>query len=295
MIKLKYSEPQPARLDHFVTQQVPQLNRSFVKKLCEQQKVLHNGHAVTKSGATVRQDDTVEVNVNINELSQTQPINLPILYEDDDCIVIDKPAGILTHSKGQFNPEGTVATFIQPKLRELKGERAGIVHRLDRVTSGVIICAKHPAAMQWLQKQFSQRKTKKTYTAVVAGVPEPKEAIIDIPVERNPKKPKAFYASSTGKPALTHYRIVKEGALYSLLELKPETGRTHQLRVHMAYIKHPIFGDELYGAKPADRVYLHAHQLEITLPNRQRKVFTSPVPKSFARVIDDGTINQPTD
>src|SRR5262249_28394801 len=138
-------------------------------------------------------------------------ISLPIIYEDNDVIVIDKPAGILTHAKGALNTEATVASFIESKLAEdlPKNNRAGIVHRLDRATSGVIITAKHDKALKWLQKQFSTRKTKKLYLAIAEGELEPAEAIIDAPIARNPRKPQTFYVSPIGKPAQTEYKLLK--------------------------------------------------------------------------------------
>lgn len=167
----------------------------------------------------------------------------------------------------------------------MEGNRAGIVHRLDRATSGVMIVAKTPAALSWLQKQFSQRKAKKTYLAIVAGTMREQEAVIDMPIERNPKAPATFRVGANGKHALTHYRVLQTGNSYSLLELKPETGRTHQLRVHLQQLGHPIVGDTLYGGKTAERLFLHAHQLEITLPNRERKTFASPMPDIFKRTM----------
>ena len=126
---------------------------------------------------------------------------MPIIFEDANCLVINKPVGVLSHSKGAYNPEATVATFIEPKLSGMIGDRAGIVHRLDRATSGVMICAKTPEALSYLQKQFSQRKVKKTYYAVIPGQLEPEEALIDIPIERDPQNPKTFRASQTGRTA----------------------------------------------------------------------------------------------
>jgi RluA family pseudouridine synthase len=148
-----------------------------------------------------------------------------------------------------------------------------------------MIGAKTPEALSWLQKQFSTRKVKKTYMAVVSGHLRTEQAIIDMPIERNPKKPQTFRAGSNGKPAVTEYKVLRAGDKYSLLELKPTTGRTHQLRVHLAQIGHPIAGDTLYGGPEADRLYLHAQSLELTLPDKTRKVFTVPVPAEFSGVI----------
>jgi 23S rRNA pseudouridine1911/1915/1917 synthase len=273
------------RLDLRVVEQVPTLTRSYAVKLIEDGKVTVNGEVVTKAGYKMREGDMVVVSHDEELFKQIPTIELKILYEDDDCVVIEKPVGLLTHSKGAFNPEATVATWLRGRLRSMEGERAGIVHRLDRATSGVMICAKTPEAHSWLQKQFAQRKTKKSYSAVIAGHLAEPEAVIDMPIERNPKKPQTFRVGANGKSAITHYITVKVNDTLSLMELKPETGRTHQLRVHMSHLGHPILGDELYGGKPADRLYLHAHSLEITLPSRDRKVFVSPTPQNFNDVV----------
>ena len=272
------------RLDKFLAEQLPTLSRASIAKLIEQGKVRIDGE-IPKASYTIRLKDHITVEHDENSVRAIPQIKLPILYEDDDCMVIDKPAGVLTHSKGAFNPEATVATFITPKLHGLDGERGGIVHRLDRITSGVIICAKTPDALSWLQKQFSQRKTKKTYRAVVEGRLTPQKAIIDMPIERNPKQPQTFRVGAHGKPAQTAYTVIATNGTFSLVELKPITGRTHQLRVHLRHLGHPIVGDTLYGARSAVRVYLHAQNLEITLPNRQRHVFTSPMPSEFSKLV----------
>lgn len=271
------------RLDVYLAANVRQLSRSYIQSLINQGKVLVNGSVANKAGFALRTQDSVSVEV---DLEQAVPsIRLKVIYEDEDCMVIDKPTGVLTHSKGSFNPEATIASFVAPKV-DLSGDRAGIVHRLDRVTSGVIIVAKSAEALRWLQKQFSERKTKKTYIAVVGGVLDPVEAIIEAPIARNPKKPQSYIVSVDGKSAVTRYKILKSGSHNSLVELHPTTGRTHQLRVHMSYVGHPIVGDELYGGAASDRVYLHANQLEITLPSRVRKVFTSPIPASFEQKVE---------
>ena len=212
-------------------------------------------------------------------------IELPIVYEDDDCVVINKPTGLLAHSKGAFNPEATVASWLRSHVQGLEGERAGIVHRLDRATSGVMIMAKTPEALSWLQKQFSQRKVKKVYTAIVQGKLQPEEAIIDMPIERNPKRPQTFRTGINGKPAQTEYKVVAVQHGRSLVVLQPRTGRTHQLRVHLLQLGHPIVGDSLYGGPEGKRLYLHATSLELTLPNRERKVFKVDVPDSFQELL----------
>jgi len=145
-----------------------------------------------------------------------------------------------------------------------------------------MICAKTPEALSWLQKQFATRNVKKTYAAVISGQLSPEEAIIDMPIERNPKAPATFRVGPQGKHAKTAYKTVQTSQKYSLVELKPETGRTHQLRVHLNHLHHPIVGDSLYGGEAADRLYLHAEKLEITLlKDHERKVFEVPIPKQF--------------
>lgn len=272
------------RLDQYVVRQLPGLSRSAAVTLIESGKVQVDGMVRKKAGHKVRQGSRIEIDYDPSEAAPAA-IDLEVLYEDDDCVVIDKPAGVLTHSKGAFNPEATVATWLSSRVKGLTGERAGIVHRLDRATSGVMICAKTPDALSWLQKQFSQRKVTKYYEAVTAGVPDEPEAVIDMPIERNPKRPQTFRAGTNGKIATTRYKVLAGNGTYSLLELLPATGRTHQLRVHLSHIGHPILGDELYGGPPAERLFLHARSLELTLPNRQRKTFAVPTPPEFKKAV----------
>ncbi|MFZ2513549.1 MAG: RluA family pseudouridine synthase, partial [Candidatus Saccharimonadales bacterium] len=245
------------RLDQRVVAMLPQLSRAYAAKLIETKRVSVNGQSQVKPGYKLRPDDEVTIEYDEAEAAHIPDIELEVLYEDDDCVVIYKPVGILTHSKGAYNPEATVATWLRSRLQDMEGGRAGIVHRLDRATSGVMICAKSTEALSWLQKQFAQRRTKKTYLAVVKGRMKPEAAIIDMPIERNPKAPATFRVGEQGKPAKTTYRTLVSGKTHSLVELKPETGRTHQLRVHLAHQGHPIVGDTFYGGQPADRLYLH--------------------------------------
>lgn len=281
------------RLDVFVAAHFPRLSRAFVRKLCDEGRVAVNGQA-GKPGQKLKVGDRVTTGFAEAELDSLPQIDLPVIYEDDDCIVINKPAGVLTHALGIHGTEPSVASFLRTKLPPLKkvapltegrfvnSDRAGIVHRLDRATSGVIIGAKNQQTLSLLQKQFAQRKVKKTYVALVQGQPKEAEAVIDMPIERNPKAPSTFRVGPNGKPAKTRYTVIQAGNTYSLLELRPETGRTHQLRVHLAKIGHPIVGDPLYGdGKYGDRLFLHALSLEITLPGGQRRTFTAPLPKKF--------------
>lgn len=275
------------RLDQKVVELLPELSRSFAARLVEEGKVSVNEQIVTKAGYKLRDGDTVHVDFDLSTLAQVPAIDLPVLYEDNDCVVINKPIGVLSHSKGAFNPEPTVASWLRSRLRDgLVGERAGIVHRLDRATSGVMIAAKTPVALAWLQKQFAQRRTHKTYFAIVAGQMPHEHAMIDMPIERNPLKPQTFRTHSNGKSALTEYWVREATSRYSLLELRPQTGRTHQLRVHLSTLGHPILGDAVYGGEPANRLYLHAEKLELTLPSHERRSFEAPLPDTFRGIMD---------
>lgn len=273
------------RLDLYVASQIPDAPRTHARKLIDQGKVLVNGVKV-KAGYNLKPTDKVVID-DTKKPVEIPKIDIPIIYEDESCVVIDKPVGLLTHSKGAYNPEATVATWLADKYGLTGGNRDGIVHRLDRATSGVMICAKTDESLGWLQKQFSKRNVKKTYIALVEGVLEPEKAIIDMPIQRNPKQPQKFRVGPNGKPSVTQYEVIKSFDVgekrISLVELKPTTGRTHQLRVHLDHQGHPIVGDTFYGGLKADRLYLHAQELELTLPNRQRKTFQSKVPTEFQK------------
>jgi 23S rRNA pseudouridine1911/1915/1917 synthase len=274
----------PTRADVLLARLHPEYSRAALAKLFDKGLVTFNDKEL-KAGDKIMPGSPFTA--DLSSLQQaTEDIELPVVYEDDDCIVINKPAGVLTHVQGEFNPEPTVASFLRQKSRELEGERAGVVHRLDRPTSGIIIGAKNARAMSWLQRQFAERTVSKTYVAVVQGQLQQDEAIIDMPIERNPKAPATFRVGSNGKNAVTRYKVLAQNEQYSLVELKPQTGRTHQLRVHLAKIGHPIVGDPLYGkGSHGDRLYLHARSLQITLPDGELKTFEAPVPPEFAEVM----------
>ncbi|MDZ7785674.1 MAG: RluA family pseudouridine synthase [Candidatus Saccharibacteria bacterium] len=280
------AEDNRERADIFAGKRFPELSRAYIKRLFNEGGLTVNDKP-TKPGTRLHQGDVLRLHVNLDEMRQIEDIDLPILYQDDDIVVIDKPAGVISHSRGKFWYEPSVASFMR-QITEQTGERPGIVHRLDRATSGVMICAKHQEAMAVLQKQFSDRSVQKTYVAVVSGTLKNEEAIIDVPIERNPKKPQTFRAGTQGKPAQTAFKVLKTSSHYVLVELKPRTGRTHQLRVHLAYIGHPIVGDELYGGESAERLMLHARALRLRLPNGQERTFTSEVPKEFTTLLKDG-------
>ena len=267
------------RIDSYLAQYWPEHSRSQWQKYCKQGLVTVNGKVITAPDKKLGEDD--EVKVQLPKKTDFSQETLPVLYEDSDVIVIDKPAGVLTHAKGAENDEFSVAEFVKSKTTYKKDtNRPGIIHRLDRDTSGVIICAKNDAAAKMMQRQFSDRKVKKQYVAIVEGAPKEQAAVIDLPIARNPKAPSTFRVDGNGKSAQTKYEVIKSDKNFSLIRLQPHTGRTHQLRVHMAHIGTPIVGDRVYG-KEGQRLMLHAEGLEITLPNKERKIFKSSIPQEF--------------
>lgn len=270
------------RADVLLAQANVQYSRAALTKLFDMGKI-------TKEGITIKPGDKIQpgfnIQADISALSQkVDVIPLPIIYEDDNVIVVNKPAGIISHARGRYWDEASVASFIRDRTSGFEGERAGIVHRLDRATSGVMICAKNQATLASLQKQFSQRKVHKSYIAILEGEIKPSEGLIDIPLARNPRNPKTFMPDADGKEAKTEYHSQEFDGKHSIVVLHPLTGRTHQLRVHLQYLKHPIVGDELYGGSKATRLYLHAHTLEITLPGGNRRRFEASLPQEFNKV-----------
>ena len=273
------------RVDNVIHELRPDLTRSMASKLIKMGKVTINTKIVTKPSQKVKINDKIIVDYDQNEYDPNLEIDIPVIYEDDEVVVINKPLGLLSHAKGNFNKEPTVETWVKSRIKNIEGPRAGIVHRLDRATSGVMILAKTLNAQKKLSKQFANRKVKKTYIAVVDGHLKENEALIDLPIERNPKKPQTFRVGINGKSAQTNYKVLKHNDKYTLVELKPTTGRTHQLRVHLNYLLHPIAGDIIYEGSKQDRMYLHALSLELTLPNSERRTFEAKLPSEFNKLV----------
>ena len=274
--------PTKVRLDIYLSTKFDTtISRSLWQKYIKAGYVSVNNKVATTPKFEV--DETDEIALNLPEKEQTD-VDLPILYEDDDVIVVNKPSGLLTHAKGGLSDEPTVAEIIRPKTSfATDTDRPGIVHRLDRDTSGLLIIAKNPESAAHLQRQFAERTAKKTYIAITDGKPKLNAAKIDLPIGRNPSAPSTFRIDPNGKPAQTTYHVLAENDAQSLVELKPTTGRTHQLRVHLAHLNAPILGDRVYGKSSDCRMMLHAQKLEITLPSGERKVFEAAVPDEFKK------------
>lgn len=273
------------RLDAELAKRYPENSRSTWVKHIKAGHVSVNGEVVTSAKYDVTDVDTISVNQP--DLPNFDGQELPIIYIDDNVIVINKPIGVLSHAKGAINEEFTVGEFFRRYCEyNSDSNRPGIVHRLDRDTSGIMIGARNAETATMLQKQFADRHTKKTYFAVLSGVPSIAKANIDLPIERNPSAPSTFRVGSNGKMALTKYEVLASNDKYSLVKLQPRTGRTHQLRVHMKYINTSILGDKIYG-NPADRLYLHAASLEITIPNGNRMTFEAKIPAAFKEMFPE--------
>ncbi len=272
------------RVDIFLLEKHPELTRSSIHQLIKHGYLDINGSLIKKSGTIINPDED-KIDLKIPKIKIKN--NIKIIYEDNDVIIINKPAGILSHPKGPVLLEETVADFIKPKINFQKiDNRAGIVHRLDRNTSGIMICAKNEQSRLWLLKQFATRKVQKTYLSICIGHFSKKEALIDLPILRNPNKPQTFKVDPRGKIAQTYYKVIKETKNYSLVCLQPKTGRTHQLRVHMSYLGHPILGDSIYSKKENLRMFLHAEQLTIRInKDSDFKTFKSQKPKIFNEVL----------
>lgn len=262
------------RADLILVEQHPEFNRSTLQNFIKSGYVSLNNQIIKKPNAEIEiQKDGTWPELTLDVPKRQTPPDAKIIYEDNNVLVIDKPAGLLSMAKGEWTEEPTLEDY------------GLLVHRLDRDTSGVVILAKNEATQSYLRKQFQERKAHKTYYAIVEGRPKLPEAKIDLPIERSIKSPTTFIVSPSGKPSITFYKVTKSNDKYSLLELKPITGRTHQLRVHLKYLGHPILGDKVYGSQKAPRLFLHATSLEITLPGGERKTFTSPLPKEFENVL----------
>lgn len=272
------AEVKGERLDVVLSQLDSSYSRSSWQKLIKLAHIKIDGNTerdpAAKYGGGLIEFDPPEL--------MSEPPVVPIIYEDEDVIVLDKPAGMLTHAKGQLSEEWTLADVVAPKVKDDDTNRPGIVHRLDRDTSGVIMVAKRAPAKTFLQKQFARRQVEKRYLALVEGVVDKDFLSLDWPLARHPAKPSQWTTSPTGKPALTKLKVKRRLSDTTLVELEPKTGRTHQLRVHLHKLGHSILGDRLYGQpNRASRLMLHAQQLVIKLPSGQSKTFTAPLPLEF--------------
>lgn len=289
------------RLDKIIAQYFPAITRSYFKFLIESKKVLVNG-AIEKSSYRVKDGDFILwEDFKKNRFLKTDQ-KLKIIFKNKDLLVIDKPAGIAVHPKETLRPreEITIIDILvkeYPDIKKTDKERPGIVHRLDKETSGLLLVALNKKSLEYLKKQFQARKVKKTYKALVYGRLEPKEGIIEAPIGRDPKdKSKmAVVSEDSGRAAETSYKVLDFFSLgkeiYSLVDVMPKTGRTHQIRVHLSSIGHPIVGDKIYGPRKPKvllgRQFLHATKLELTIPSGEKKKFEARLSQDLQNFLND--------
>jgi 23S rRNA pseudouridine1911/1915/1917 synthase len=281
------------RLDQFLRAQMPARSRAFLQKLIADGHVRVND-APSKPSYRVRVGDAVNVELPAPRPLETQPeaIPLAVLYEDDDLVVVNKPAGMVVHpAAGNF--EHTLVNALLHHCRgQLAGiggvERPGIVHRLDKGTTGCIVVAKNDAAHQSLVAQFKGRQVQKTYLAVCGGTFAQRAGKVATVIGRSERDRKKMSARvRQGRAALSEYRVVKQFADFALVEVRPHTGRTHQIRVHMAHLGHALVGDVVYGGKAfsVEHPLLHAYKLAFAHPRTgQRMEFTAPVPADLNKL-----------
>lgn len=285
----------PVRLDRFLADQYPDYSRMFFKRLIESGAVSVDGRTSTaKRVLKLGQHVAVrwpEPKKTGRPDKTAGDLPFPVLYEDEDLFCINKPAGLLVHPTSRWNREKTLVDYIEPKLSSFdwpESVRPGLVHRLDRDTSGLLILAKTPSVHANLSRQFAARTVKKSYATLVHGVPDRIEGAIEGRLSRDPRHRKKFRISGEGRMAVTKFRVEEKFAqAASLLTVFPRTGRTHQIRVHLSAIGHPIIGDTVYG--PLQKKYdfvrrqlLHAWTLDFIHPRAKKTVrLTAPWPEDF--------------
>jgi len=288
------AEKPGVRLDKYVCDRLAELSRTRIQRLIADGYITVNEH-VAKAGLRLNAGDRLRVILPPVPPSPLTPEAIPlnIIYEDDDLLVIDKPAGLTVHP-APGHPAHTLVNAILsrfPHLAALSDSlRPGIVHRLDRDTSGVMVVAKNSLAQAKLVEQFKARSVVKAYLVLVKGRLTPGNGVIEAPIGRDPRHRKKMAVVASGRQARTEYRVVSYIGDYTLLEVMPETGRTHQIRVHFSAIGYPVVGDKVYGVKSAylSRQFLHASRLGFKLPSTGEYMeFESELPSDLAQALEN--------
>jgi 23S rRNA pseudouridine1911/1915/1917 synthase len=286
------------RLDKVLVAHLPQLSRSRLQGLIKDGYVQVQDATVTKTGFVVVRGMPISVLLPPPEPSNLVPEDIPldILFENRDVLVVNKPAGMVVHPSAG-HADGTLAHAAlahAPQMEGVGGElRPGIVHRLDKDTSGIILIAKNDIAHRWLQDQFRLRKVEKVYLALVDGRPPTPEGRIEAAIARDPshRKKMAVVPPDRGREAVSEYRTLEEFRNYTLLEVHPLTGRTHQIRLHLAFLGCPVSGDTVYGHRKSSlalsRHFLHAARISLKLPGETReRVFEAPLPDELRKALE---------
>ena len=294
-VVIKVTENETKRLDIYISEAYKMLSRTAIKRLLEEEKIHVNGK-VEKSSYKVKNGDNIEIEIpDAKETKlEAQNIPVPVIYEDKDIIVVNKPKGMVVHP-ANGNPDGTLVNAIlamcKGSLSGIGGEiRPGIVHRLDKDTSGLLIVAKNDEAHIKMSKQIQDRKVEKRYIALVRGNVPDDEATIDMPIARSKVDRKKMAVDKNGKEAVTHFKVLKRYGNYTLLEIKIDTGRTHQIRVHMSYIGYPVVGDSVYSSGKnefgIEGQMLHARYLKFKHPITGKELnLEAPLPEYFEKII----------
>ncbi|OGJ59743.1 hypothetical protein A2635_02360 [Candidatus Peribacteria bacterium RIFCSPHIGHO2_01_FULL_51_9] len=298
----------PGRLDAFITSQDASFTRSRIQKEIDHGNVSVNGKHVTKASLRLKSGDRVSLDTDTASIPKESPIeprdlHLTVLYEDDSCLVIDKPAGISVHPGAGMSPGETTilngVAFLFQGRAILFSPESVLVHRLDKDTTGCLLIAKNPQAHVFYQEQFAKRSIEKVYLALVAGVPKVSEAIIDAPIGRSlmQKVKMSVFRTRESREARTRYLVLQSKDLVSLVECRPETGRTHQIRLHLSSLGHPILGDETYGSAQSHtlsekykvkRMCLHAWKLRFQSFVIQEELNAqSDIAKDFLGVLEN--------
>ena len=300
MIKeLTVSENEKQRLDAYISQNID-ISRSMVQKLLDEEKITVNDK-IQKASYKVQAFDKIQINIESPKEVKIEPQDIPldIIYEDNDILVVNKQKGLVVHP-ANGNPDGTLVNAIMAHCKDslsgIGGElRPGIVHRLDKDTSGLLIIAKNDKAHIQVSKQIKNREVKKTYIALVRGTIAEDEATINMPIGRSTKDRKKMAVTKNGKEAVTHFKVLNRYTTnkgnYTLLEIKIDTGRTHQIRVHMAEIGHPVIGDSVYSNGKnefgVEGQCLHAKRLEFLHPITGKEIkLEAPLPEYFQNIIN---------
>ena len=283
------------RLDKVVAGQRPDLSRAHIQRLVEEKRLLINGKP-GKSGLKLRGGEHLTLYIPAPQpLAHLEAENIPldIVYEDDAVVVINKPAGLVVHP-APGHTSGTLVNALLyhvPNLNINGNQRPGIVHRLDKDTSGLLVAAKTDAALGNLIEQMKNRETLKEYRTLVEGTVQPPAGIVDAPIGRDQAKRKQMAVTRNGKPARTHFQVTEQLNQHAYITARLETGRTHQIRVHMAYMKHPVVGDPVYGFRkpslPLKRQFLHAYKLGFKLPSTgEYREFEAALPNDLQVILD---------
>jgi 23S rRNA pseudouridine1911/1915/1917 synthase len=297
-VELVFNEEEPQRLDKFLVAQLPEFSRSRLQMLIKEGKVTVDGVPAHKSGQTI--DGSMVVLIQIPPPQPTkltaEDIPLDVVFENDDLMVINKPAGMVVHPSAGHQ-SGTLvhaALAHDPDIEGVGGvQRPGVVHRLDKDTSGLIILAKNDLTHQWLQKQFSSREVEKTYLALVDGAPPTPRGRVEAAIGRDPtdRKKMATVPPGKGRSAVSEYTTLSKYPEHTLLEVHPITGRTHQIRLHLAFLDCPVVGDRIYGHRhpslPLKRQFLHATRLRIRIPGETELIeYEAPLPADLSDILE---------